>query len=80
MNVRIKLNEPLGSDLGPFDLTANVGVVSPLQISRNDAINGVIVDIDDSATTVTVTSVTTSNCSGSSITLNITGIPEEPIV
>lgn len=76
MKVRIKLNEPLGSDLGPFDLTTTVGVVIPSTVSRIDMVNGIIVDVDDTVTTITVTSVTESKCNTSTITLNITGIPE----
>lgn len=80
MNILLKLNEPLGSDLGPFDLTTTVGSVIPSTASRNDMISGIVVVVDDSVTTITVTSVTESNCDGSSITINITGLPEEPIV
>lgn len=75
MLVSIQLNTPLGADLGPFNITANVGSVVPSTASRNDLISGIIVTVDDLATSVTVTSNSSSGCPGTSLTMNITGIP-----
>jgi hypothetical protein len=75
MQVLVKLNEPLGVDLGPFNLTANVGSVFPSTVFRSDIIVGIIATVDDSATQIIVTSNNNSNCSGTSLTLNITGLP-----
>jgi hypothetical protein len=71
----VKLNNPLGADLGPFNLTANVGSVSPSTALRDEMINGIVVTVDANATQITVTSNNSSNCSGTSLTLNITGLP-----
>jgi hypothetical protein len=77
MQVLVKLNEPLGADLGPFNITANVGVVNPSTASREDLISGVIAIVDDNATQITITSNNSTSCAGTSLTLNISGLPEE---
>ena len=75
MQVFVKLNYPLGVDLGPFNLTANVGSVTPSTVLRLNILDGIVVTVDNSATQITVTSNNSSNCSGTSLTLSITGIP-----
>jgi hypothetical protein len=77
MQVLVKLNEPLGADLGPFNITPNVGVVNPSTASREDLISGVIAIVDDNATQITITSNNSSSCAGSSLILTISGLPEE---
>jgi hypothetical protein len=74
MLVSIQLNEPLGADLGPFNITSNVGSVVPSTASRNDLISGIIATVSISATTITVTSNSSSNCPASSLTMSISGI------
>lgn len=70
MNVTLTLNSGLGADLGPnFNLTANVGTVSPLTATLSELLAGKIVSVDNSATQVTITS--TGNCTNS-LTLTIT--------
>lgn len=76
MQVRIELNTPLGADLGPFNLTTDVGSVVPSTATRNDLIDGIIVTVNDLATTITITSNGSSGCPGSFLTLNISGIPD----
>lgn len=76
MQVLVTLNEPLGADLGPFTITTDVGIVSPSTANRNDLINGLIVNLDDSATSITITSSVSTACSGTSLVLSITGKPE----
>lgn len=78
MQVLITLNEPLGLDLGPFNITANVGTVSPSTASREDLISGIIATVDDSATQITVTSNGFSACPNTALILNIGGLPEPP--
>jgi hypothetical protein len=73
MNVLLTLNSGLGADLGPnFNLTADVGVVSPNTATSSELLSGKSVSVDDTATTVTITS--TGTCTNS-INLSITGIP-----
>lgn len=70
MNVTLTLNSGLGANLGPnFNLTANVGTVSPLTATLSELLAGKIVSVDNSATQVTITS--TGNCTNS-LTLTIT--------
>lgn len=74
MQVLIKLNEPLGANLGPFQLTTDLGTITPSTVNRADVINGVVVNLsDDDATSITVTS--TGICNTSSITLIIDNKP-----
>lgn len=72
MVVRVTLNEPLGADLGPFNLTANVGNVSPPTATRTELLGGLDVTVDNIATQLLVTS--TGTCVNS-VTLNIIGLP-----
>jgi hypothetical protein len=71
MNILVTLNSGLGADLGPnFNLTANVGSVTPSTATKTQLTTGIFVDVDPSATQITVTS--TGTCT-TSIVLNITG-------
>ncbi len=71
MYVTITLNSGLGADLGPnFNLTADVGSVTPSTATRTELLAGKLVDVDASATQVTVTS--TGACT-TSININISG-------
>ena len=73
MNILLTLNSGLGADLGPnFNLTADVGVVSPNTATLSPLLSGKPVSVDDTATKVTVTS--TGTCTNS-IDLSISGIP-----
>lgn len=74
MIVRITLDSNIGADLGPFNLTANAGSVAPNTATRTQLINGLNVTVDNSATTLTVTS--TGNCTNA-LTMNISDIPVE---
>lgn len=76
MQVLLTLNEPLGADLGPFTITTDVGVVTPSSATRNDLISGIVVNLDDNATTITITSSVNSGCPSNSLVLNIIGKPE----
>jgi hypothetical protein len=70
MNIILTLNSGVGSDLGPnFNLTANVGTVSPSTAILSDLLLGKLLTVDVGATTVTVTS--TGSCTNS-LTLPIT--------
>lgn len=70
MNVLITLNSGLGADLGPnFNLTADVGTVTPSTASKTELLAGVTVAVNGSATEVVVTS--DGNCTNS-ITIPIT--------
>jgi hypothetical protein len=60
MEVLLTLNTPAGADLGPFNLTANVGSVVPSTGTRVELLAGLTVAVDDSATSITITS--TGNC------------------
>ena len=71
MNILVTLNSGLGADLGPnFNLTANVGSVAPSTATKSQLTTGIFVDVDPSATQITVTS--TGTCTNS-IVLNISG-------
>lgn len=64
MNVIITLNAGLGGDLGPnFNLTANVGVVTPDTATLTELLAGKLVDVDGAVTSVTITS--TGTCTNS---------------
>jgi len=71
MNILVTLNSGLGADTGPnFNLTANVGSVTPSTATKAELLAGKFVDVDPSATQITVTSV--GVCT-TSIVLTITG-------
>jgi hypothetical protein len=77
MQILLTLNSGLGADTGPnFNLTANVGSVSPSTATKSELLAGILVTIDDTATQVTVTSVgvctTSINISVSGITTSTT--------
>ena len=77
MQILLTLNSGLGADTGPnFNLTANVGSVSPSSATKSELLAGILVTIDDTATQVTVTSVgvctTSINISVSGITTSTT--------
>ena len=71
MNILVTLNSGLGADTGPnFNLTADVGSVTPSTATKVELLAGKFVDVDPSATQITVTS--TGVCT-TSIVLNIVG-------
>ena len=71
MNILVTLNSGLGADTGPnFNLTANAGSVTPSTATKVELLAGKFVDVDPSATQITVTS--TGVCT-TSIVLNIVG-------
>ena len=71
MNILVTLNSGLGADTGPnFNLTADVGSVTPSTATKGDLLAGKFVDVNTSATQITVTS--TGTCT-TSIVLNIVG-------
>ena len=72
MNVLVTLNTlELGSSLGPnFNLTADVGSVTPSTATKTQLLAGIFVDVDPSATQITITS--TGTCTNS-LVLTITG-------
>jgi hypothetical protein len=72
MQVTLTLDPSSGSDLGPFNLTANVGSVVPSTATRAELLAGLSVTVDDTATTITATS--TGNCTNSR-NASISGIP-----
>ena len=56
-SILLTLGTPLGATLGPdFNLTANVGVVTPSTATTIELITGKVVVVDDLATNVTITS------------------------
>ena len=60
MNILVTLNSGLGADTGPnFNLTANVGSVTPSTATKTELTAGKSVSVDDAATQVTVTSTGT---------------------
>ena len=64
MNVTLTLNSGLGSDLGPnFNLTADVGIVSPSTATLTELLASTVVSVDNGATQVTITS--TGTCTNS---------------
>jgi hypothetical protein len=59
-NITLTLGAGLGADLGPnFNLTADVGVVTPSTATKTELTAGKGVSVDDLATQVTVTSTGT---------------------
>jgi hypothetical protein len=73
MNITLTLTAGLGADLGPnFNLTSNVGSVTPSTATKTELTTGKSVSVDDAATQVTITS--TGTCTNA-LTLNISGIP-----
>ena len=71
MVVTVVLDSGLGADTGPnFNLTANVGTVTPSSATKSELIAGKQVTVSDTATQITVTSVGTCT---TSINLTITG-------
>lgn len=57
MFVFVKLEDPIGSSMGPnFELVANVGTVVPNTFTAAQLIEGVLVEVDNSATLITVNS------------------------
>ncbi len=56
-NITLTLGAGLGADLGPnFNLTANVGSVTPSTATKTELTAGKGVSVDDAATEVTITS------------------------
>ena len=71
MYVIVTLNSGLGADVGPnFNLTADVGSVTPSTATRTELLAGKQVLVDDNATQVTITS--TGACT-TFVTINISG-------
>jgi hypothetical protein len=63
-NITLTLGAGLGADLGPnFNLTANVGSVTPSTATKSELTAGKGVSVDDAATEVTITS--TGTCTNS---------------
>ncbi len=59
-SITLTLGAALGADLGPnFDLTADVGLVTPSTATKTELTAGKSVSVDDLATEVTVTSTGT---------------------
>ena len=59
-NITLTLGAGLGADLGPnFNLTANVGSVTPSTATKTELTAGKSVSVDDTATQVTITSIGT---------------------
>jgi len=59
-NITLTLGAGLGADLGPnFNLTANVGSVTPSTATKSELTAGKSVSVDDAATGVTITSTGT---------------------
>ena len=59
-NITLTLGAGLGADLGPnFNLTANVGSVTPSTATKSELTAGKSVSVDDAATEVTITSTGT---------------------
>jgi len=64
MNVTLTLNSGLGSDLGPnFNLTADVGIVSPSTATLTELLASTVVSVDNGATYIIITS--TGTCTNS---------------
>jgi hypothetical protein len=71
--VTLTLNNGLGASLGPnFTLTSNYGSVTPASATRTELLSGKTVQVDDGATTVSITSLGTCT---NSLTLAISGLP-----
>jgi hypothetical protein len=63
-SITLTLGAALGADLGPnFNLTADVGSVTPSTATKTELTSGKSVSVDDAATQVTVTS--TGTCTNS---------------
>jgi len=63
-NITLTLGAGLGADLGPnFNLTADVGTVTPSTATKSELTSGKGVSVDDLATEVTITS--TGTCTNS---------------
>lgn len=59
-NITLTLGAGLGADLGPnFNLTADVGSVTPSTATKSELTAGKSVSVDDAATSVTITSTGT---------------------
>jgi hypothetical protein len=59
-NITLTLGAGLGADLGPnFNLTANVGSVTPSTATKTELTAGKSVSVEDAATQITVTSIGT---------------------
>jgi hypothetical protein len=83
-SITLTLGAGLGADLGPnFDLTADVGVVTPSTATKTELTAGKSVSVDDAATQVTVTSTGTCTnaitqtipCAGGTTTTTTTTSP-----
>lgn len=60
INITLTLGAGLGANLGPnFNLTADVGSVSPSTATKAELLAGKVVDVDNAASQVTVTSTGT---------------------
>ena len=83
-SITLTLGAGLGADLGPnFNLTADVGSVSPSTATKTELTAGKSVSVDDAATQVTVTSTGTCTnaitqtipCAGGTTTTTTTEAP-----
>jgi len=83
-SITLTLGAGLGADLGPnFNLTADVGSVSPSTATKSELTAGKSVSVDDAATQVTVTSTGTCTnaitqtipCAGGTTTTTTTEAP-----
>jgi hypothetical protein len=73
ITVIVTLNSGMGSGLGPnFDITANVGTVSPSTATKAELLAGKTFTVNGLATQITITS--TGTCTNF-ITLSISGLP-----
>jgi hypothetical protein len=80
MEILLTLNSGLGADTGPnFNLTANVGSVTPSTATKGELLAGKMVTVADGVTQITVTSVgkctTSLNIGVSGITTSTTSQP-----
>jgi hypothetical protein len=83
-SITLTLGAGLGADLGPnFNLTADVGSVTPSTATKSELLAGKSVSVDDLATQVTVTSTGTCTnaitqtipCAGGTTTTTTTAAP-----
>lgn len=59
MYILLQLSPPLGAGVGPnFNLTADVGVVVPSTATATQLLTGIIVQVLDTAATITITPIT----------------------
>lgn len=73
MNVLLTLDSNMGADLGPnFNLSADAGLIIPDTATKSELTAGLIVAVNDLATTITVTSL--GVCTNS-LELAITSLP-----